>query len=69
MARLSGEVAGHLNKLVECKQGAHQCPRTEQWVIAPACALIAWFHADGGTLAALVLLAASISVNLEKGTE
>ena len=69
MARLGGEVAGHLNKLVEHKQGAHQCLRTERRVIAPACALIVWFRADGGTLAALVLLAASISVNSEKGTE
>ena len=37
---------------------------------APARALIAWFRADGGALAALVLLAAaSISVNSEARTE
>ena len=36
----------------------------------PARALIAWFRADGGALAALVLLAAaSISVNSEARTE
>ena len=50
MARLGGEVVGHLNKLVERKQGAHQCPRTEQQVITPACTLIVWFRVDGGTL-------------------
>ena len=75
-ARLGGEVAGYLNKSIERKQGAHQCPRTESWVITPdlpavpARALITRFCADGGALAALVLLAAaSISVNSEKRTE